>query len=800
MRKYLLSILILLTSPTAYADTQDLDEVLARKARYTTNTHYSGESGPYYYWQPETLMWRDTTTDHEVWRVVCIPGGGDIISKEYSTRGFSGDGSRLGFFDYGNVRASGDPSADSPSGGRERWVVNADGSGLRAGTGRGYDINDEGFLWMNTERASYLMNPDKAVDFTGALTDAIYKVSLDSNNSMSRSLVIDINDGRDKYIGWGKDCLSSNDSVLWTKDISLLDWPTPNDINSQKFWFINITEGTVITSWGSARGYGPDADPYGNHVQADEGDLKGGSSYLVGPNGLNIITQDGGESILFWLTRTGTAADGGPEWYDWDGDSFGTGEILPMFDDPSNEYEPHNPYGNGYPGHMAIDRWGHYASVGCGQEPADAVDWGGGTSGGGPGRVIIDFTNNGNTPPWQDASNGAYIGHDSYNYAGHASWTAWSDYTVFMYAPFPQTGEETKLQGNYYNRSAVAEDNNYRAADDLFYVNGPATHNPYHAYTRPSQSPDGTKVAFASVLFHSDYDGDTDDDDHQSLAYVVAYYPHPPEITSCTQSGGTVTVTFEWMLDTTPRGYTSRGWPDESTNNPPPPRETKKFRLWRSADKATWTPLGTVDAEIFTRYDFATGVWSGNDYWTITDTPGAGTWYYAVTSVEWSGLESHCLGNIYAITIGSGNGAQDTAYPASPGDLDNIATSDFHTSFVTESKSIIRHYNIYAEDGSAPTVSQTNRIATIPVSACSDGSCSWVDWLGATDGSTQYVVTAVDTQGNESNGTFITTQSYSALETDGQYSITWDDMYEAYDDGGLVSGSSTTVSGTVNWH
>ena len=130
------------------------------------------------------------------------------------------------------------------------------------------------------------------------------------------------------------------------------------------------------------------------------------------------------------------------------------------------------------------------------------------------------------------------------------------------------------------------------------------------------------------------------------------------------------------------------------------------------------------------------------------------------------------------MTDGSGTGSQSAPYPSSPGDLDDISTSDFYTSFSIENTSLIRYYNIYAEDGSTPTVHQENRIASISADACSDGNCSWVDWLGDTNGTTRYAITAVDSQGNESDASYVTNVSYSHQESPataaGQYTISWD--------------------------
>ena len=50
---------------------EDLDEIInVRKSRQMENTFYSGEaSTPLYYWQPQTLMYKDMNTGGEVWKI-----------------------------------------------------------------------------------------------------------------------------------------------------------------------------------------------------------------------------------------------------------------------------------------------------------------------------------------------------------------------------------------------------------------------------------------------------------------------------------------------------------------------------------------------------------------------------------------------------------------------------------------------------------------------------------------------------------------------------------------------------------
>ena len=124
--------------------------------------------------------------------------------------------------------------------------------------------------------------------------------------------------------------------------------------------------------------------------------------------------------------------------------------------------------------------------------------------------------------------------------------------------------------------------------------------------------------------------------------------------------------------------------------------------------------------------------------------------------------------NIFSITVseGSGIGVQDTAYPSDPG-----GDSKFYSSYHA-ADGLTRYYNIYAEDGATPTIDQTNRIASISVNA----DRKYIDWLGNSDGSTQYVVTAVDYQGNESAA--INVERTVNQPATGMYTLTWNNLGE----------------------
>jgi len=216
------------------------------------------------------------------------------------------------------------------------------------------------------------------------------------------------------------------------------------------------------------------------------------------------------------------------------------------------------------------------------------------------------------------------------------------------------------------------------------------------------------------------------------------------------------------------------GWPNEATDLPPPPREISKFRLWRSTDGTTWAQVKTFNHDVWDKYDFSDGAWTGDDFWTVTDAVADGTYYYGITSLETSGLESQKLSNIKKVVVSGGTGTvtDHATYPTSPGGKTAFYTTapDAPTSATTThkktpatadgqytvewtaptNKTLVRYYNIYAKDGSTPTAIQQTRIASIPATAA-DTSFSYVDWLGDTGGTTKYIVTTVDFQGNESS-------------------------------------------------
>lgn len=714
-----IAIVSLLMLPAAgYASSENLDELVARKSRFATATWDKSflENPTTLIWQPETLMYTDIETGHEVWRLSTTKELKNSL-PDISWSHWSADGKR---FSFGSTRSTsvcsgGYATMDNSSYAGSVMMMRADGSYLRPAKDAPFTVyvHSRYMHWSPTEPNVYY-GFGRNFCGEGLQSDELYKVTV-GDTSISKQMVLDMQLG--------------GAEVNLKKAISSDGKKLVADTDGK---FFPITIGPTISlddpdGWAQKR----QLDPYWGNTYPDE-TWDGGylhDQFLLGTGAetkLYFIQE--GKSSWWRYALSGAGADGGPVHtqshtapYSWGGiepvaTGFNSGGTCdnPLYRSPWNCDNDSATGPEQYFSHPGFDRWGRLVSAINSQY---AQGWG-----------VWDMQ----TKSWINRN----IPAPGYDF--HGDWEAWSDYFSM-----------SSINSAYDNVYAVKKDGSDVISVASQHIKE-AGSTDYNSYPRATQSPDGTKI-----VFHSDFLYSTAN--RWDLFYAVAYYPHPPEITSVTNNSGTYTIRFDWRLATTPRGYTTRGWPNEATNDPPPPRETKMFRLWRSANGSSgWEPVGTVNADIFSRYDFSSGDWSGTKYWEISDTPGAGTWYYAVTSQEWSGLESRTLSNVFSTA-----GSQTAAYPEDP-----KADADFTTSYQSAAK---RYYNIYAADGATPPISQATRIASIPVTADKE----YVDWLGDAGGTTKYVVTSVDSQGNESG--VMPGVSYEHTATPGQYSITWKD-------------------------
>jgi hypothetical protein len=723
-------LIIAIFIPTeAFGAVEDLDAAIARRDRQVSAVWPTSEledPSNHYIWQPETLMYHDVATGHEVWVLTHAPDISSLYSREHGTNMWSFDGATVGFFS--TYRPTHNPALNQNDY-HERWLVNTDGTGLRCAEGYGRRGITFDFGWAHTEKAYYVFGSSPA-EMPGSSNTRIFKNSLDINSRVTGQLVLDTSNVDGLQKDFVKEGISTDDSHAVFRSFVFADYDTPNQIQTTKVYFAQLgSNPSVLSHWGVARKIGPEADPYGSHINASE--AKFHDIWSPGPTGSWIIGDYSGTSSIFaYFKQSGSYSDGGPLWEDWDGDSFGLNEEVKVVSDGAGE--PDNPYGLPYFGHPVFDRWGKYALIGTYTDTPK------------PGTRLVDMQT-------LTLLDNYVLSYDKYD-GQHHSWTGWTDYVVAVNPKQNWEPPETPymLMANKWNSS---HESTITVADS----HNEMTDN-YMAYPRPSQSPDGSKVGFASTFLNNM------GDDFPYIQWAVVHYPYPPELSGAALVAGNVRLSWDFAQDTpTPRTYTTRGWPDENTDLPPSPREIKAFRVWQSADAVHFKPaLGTI------AYNNRAGRWTETSWSYDAQQPVATTRHYGVTSIEHSGLESRILSNIWTVTVdGSGSivaSNQSVGYPAEPGAVFKFAFDLPPSPKVTsiqkdpeipahyrlswdeppEHYSTIRYYNIYYSTAGAPTATRQNRIASV-----AKGVTKFLDWNADPAITGYYLITSVDTQGNE---------------------------------------------------
>jgi len=707
----------LIAAPPGFTASENLDELAARKARLATATWGKSvlENPSTLVWQPETLMYSDVVTGHEVWRLSSTKELKNSL-PDISWSHWSADGKR---FSFGSHRDTSAGVSEYETNNNSTYqgsvmMMRADGSYLRPADNAPFEVfvHSRYLHWSPTEPDVYYgFGRNFAGEGLGA--DDLFRVTV-GDTSISKTKILDVGLGGEVAL---EKAMSGDGTKILAK-------------GAGKYFPITLNGGTATLD---------DTDGWAMYRQLDNywGNTPSAVSYTVHDQfligtGSNIKLYFIPEGYSSWwrFGMSGLAADGGPALtidntapYNWrdaiepvfTGNGSG-GICAPTYRSPWNCDDDLSTGPEQYLSHPGFDRWGRYVA-GTNSQMHQA--WG-----------VWDLQNH----TWKAPKIPAV------HYDWHTDWEAWSDYFVsspsaihpdkFIYSA-KHDGTDTIQVASTHIRESGSTD--------------------YHSLPRATQSPDGTKV-----VYHSDFLYNTAD--KWDVFYAVVYYPHPPEITSVTGSSGIYTIRFDWRTNQTmSRGYTQRGWPHETTNDPPPPRETKKFRLWRSTTGiGNWEPISTIDADIFSRYNFASGTWKGNKYWEFTDTPGTGTWYYAITAMEHSGLESRTLSNVFSTA-----GTQTAAYPNDPKGLKKfyaiappwpeLSTTQLPTpgqyrlDWKEPDNPVIRYYNIYYSNISTAKAIQNQRIASVP-----KGTDTYVDWLADPTTTGYYLITSVDTQGNES--------------------------------------------------
>lgn len=669
---------------------ENLDELMARQARYAINpwpTNLLENASNNYIWQPETVMYQDVTTGHEVWVLIRAPNFEEIYSTEHGSNVWSYDGSRIGFFSLSR------PTANTSLGSaHRRWIVNSDGSNLKAAEGYGRSFMPfEGFGWAHTENAYYAFG-NGSPEPSGSALYNLYKMSVGVNNIVTGSFILDTSSANTYWKDIVKEGISGDDSWIVARDNTTHAADSScNVTNTREMYFIRLgSTPQLVRHWGIARG-----TVYGTHTFASESQWH--DVWAPGLDPENIIGQYESDPATMFVSmvRSGSCADGGPVFQAWNGTSFGNDEVRPISYTPASTTNP--PYSNPYFGHPVFDRWGHYSLLG---NNADSPT---------PGTMIYDVKLN--KMVWSN-----YVFNYGQYDATHKSWSGWTDYVI------SGTPAQDVIMTNKWNQS-------YQNAINVAYThyNG----GNYNAYPRPGQSPDGTKVAFSQQFLNTN-----------SLSYItwaVVYYPKPPVNLNAQANGSNVRVSWNRP------SYTTRGWPNEATDAPPKAREIKGYHVWQSDNgQGGWREitLGATPAE-----------------YIDIQLPNGTVKYYAVTSEEFSRLESRQLSAIIQVSVDSGGAVTSSQFapqgqagfwttpPSAPSNFTSTALptpGQYQLAWAEPSDSKIRYYNIYYSNAGTPPTDQQHRIASVPT-----GTNGYIDWLADSSQPAYYRITSVDRQGNE---------------------------------------------------
>lgn len=743
--------LVLFYITTAHAAVENLDEAIARKARLAKATwSYSllQNNSNNYTWQPETLNYTDTTSSNEVWQLTAPAVRNN--TQDISITHWSANGNRVLF----HSKRTTDAFTYANDSNTIWMLVNSDGSRLKPAKNAAAQLASVDAFALWSPILADTLYQGGGNDGQSTAMNGFYKVQV-SDTTISKNLFLTVPGATRMQLkkaisGDGRKVVIKAETRLYPVTV----FPEASkgfDTTNGYAMLLNFDYwATPITSW---------ADYHDQFVAGAVNGADGVWNYIMPEN----------SNGSWWRARlTGSGTNQAP---------FMTEDLTQPYN-WGGELEPINSGGGGknpwcpqgvvagtdcmeYFSHFTPDRWGRYGiSTKSNNAPY--------------GTSIADLRKhtykvNGFTPIKMGGVNAQWVQHHD--------WEAWSDWSAS--SAYPNVG-------NYLNGAIVSQNVNDSGSQKMIastYTRYNGTSSPpYESLARPTQSPDGTKVMYNSTLLSAT-------DSNIQLFWAVAYYPYPPEIKSAAKNGSKVRLTWDFNQGTAgspnlsnPRTYATRGWPHETNDRPPSPREIDKFRVWVSPDNDTWSPLGTTNYNNC-RGNNECGMWT-ETAWTYDVAQSAdSTRYYALTSLEYSGLESRTLSNVWKVTLDKDGNIkqqnQQSKYPASPG-----GKSPFYTTpspaIVAQFKhkqapataagqyvvkwnapvnaAMIRYYNIYAKDGSLPVTNATpladrqkSRIASIPASSdySGSGAFSYIDWLGATDGSTKYVVTAVDYQGNE---------------------------------------------------
>jgi len=681
----------------SFAAIENLDEVVARKNRLNDATwdiddleNLSNNSK----WQPESLMYTDVNTGHEVWKLTNTKNEDNFYHNDISWAQWSANGKWLAF-------ATTRPTNSFRKTTSRIWMlVQTNGSHLMpviGGSNREYSSDHEYFHWSpqipdvyydtgNNENGLDLRGYDlykNVVSNTGVTRNLLFSTNQGNGNSRAKKLSKTISgDGkkillRDSYVSSGPHYLYP--CTIYPENVAGCDWD----------------------GYSMDRGQGSGYDVMGESYYREHG----GALFMSGNDKMGYYTylMPSGTSAWWRMTLTGNATDGGPLF----SNNGVSGEVMIM----STKEAVFPPWPeHHYWSHVSPDWWGN--------------------------KVVFSNMEDDERPgiAHMDAATHEYDSRSFLNDYGvqHNDWHGFTDYSVSSYTSYTNNdGLGQRITAQRFNDNTLSDIQTVCFTHTR--ENGGTA---YSTLPRPFISPDGTKVAWSSEFLN----GTANIND---IYWCVIEYPKPP-INLTAETDGSL-IRLSWVRPS----YTTRGWPDENTDAPPKSKEIMGYHIWVSdTGNGNWLELtkGAVDFE------------------NINISQANGTVkYYAITSEEYSHLESRSLSEILRVNVDDNGNVTSrihapegvsnfwTQKPIAPSNFKAVkqnTAGHYKLSWSEPSDSKIRYYNIYYSVTGAPQPIQQNRIASIPT-----GTSEYLDWNADKTNNGYYLITSVDRQGNEGTGT-----------------------------------------------
>ena len=485
--KKLLLILFLFSSLFAQ---QNLDELVSRVSRKSVNTFYNAENDAAnnggnsddYVWQPQMVVFKDTISNHEVILWTQTNNVRSVTANEYGNQPWSADGKRF------SLQMNTTTGAFTKGGGYWEYLwltMRSDGSYMRVMPNSAARVTYRDYYadWSPTKPDTMYKFGRNYSGASGYDLNGIYRVIVNDTTEASTLIVDLIGGNTTTFRGSIKDNITSDGRYMvgmaWAETepihVALIDSTSPEEVLSYSV---------------------PELGTYWWNTPADESHFH--DEMLVGnrANGYwfyGLYTTGSWWRIRLWGSDGNapnhTTDTSSP--YDWWVGTASQTEVQPV---------------NGVTGTAAftVDYWSH----------------------GVPGRlgncVAHSNTESGVGPGVWDVENQTELSDAGGEAAQYHVWTGFTDWT-------------TGSGGDGSSRNAYSMKYN----DDGTHITTFFSHSVIvNEYTKPGQSPDGTKTAFHSNWLNT----------YQDVFVVASYFPYPPEMTSCTATGGTVTINFDWQF------------------------------------------------------------------------------------------------------------------------------------------------------------------------------------------------------------------------------------------------------------